>query len=274
MRRLRAELERCASCAEYYRRHQNLESQLCGVRERQTPFALERVEDALFESIDATSGPSVPIHRRQSIVRLAALVTVFLVVLAAVFLRGTWTVPETHRLSLAPDAALIPVSNAVELTARGTEEKNIAGVGIRVFAVAPSDEKVKEKTELHLDDIITFTYTRIDRKKGYLTLFGLQPGGDLLWYYPDYAEEQSLGIQGDKVDEPLGDGFKLAVNHRRGLLRIVSLFTERPIEKEEIESTIEKLGDLSEHIKSPDGISWNVQSTPVVEHSILLEIVE
>ena len=43
-------------------------------------------------------------------------------------------------------------------------------------------------------------------------LFGLQEASDeILWYYPDFGQGESIPIVGDRVDEPLGDGIFQAI---------------------------------------------------------------
>ncbi len=251
----------CDKCARAYQKHQYLESGLLGTRDPITHFTLERVEAAV---LDATTSKE---RRRTSLFSKWSLAAVGAVAVALLALFLVPAVPSSDRAALAPDARFVPI----DLVARGRIPDKTSMVGIRVLKVAEPDE-VEETASLSIDDIITFTYTRAAQQAGYLTIFGIQQSGELLWYYPDYGEKQSIETPGDVVDEPLGEGIKLSVNHEPGWLRIVSIFSTEPIVVDKIEATIEESRRKSGTFRSLEPLAPETIGQTSIEYSILIHI--
>ncbi len=263
-RKLFDDLDTCELCAGYYSRLQTLESALCGVSDSVTPFALGRVQ-ALVLNASKPSLKSRPLVSRGWKTALAGAFTAM--VLAWLLLPVT---PDSSRIAIPRGSELSPM----ELVARGSADEDRAGVGIRVFRVTPKGTGAKEKTSVSHNDIITFTYTRTAEKPGYMALFGVQQSGEVLWYYPDYGEEQSIPISGDKIDEPLGDGIDLSVNHKEGWLRIVSVFSDKPISVNAIESRVESLVGKEGTAKDRVPLSDDGFGRESLEYSVWVTIIE
>lgn len=271
-------LETCEACAAHYDRHLKLESALCVSRgsraeESSAPtrgdevfsvFAVERVRSAVLDGAVKPAGEPLTARYRCTAVAFGAVALVALVTLVLFFPRQ----PTSDKSPLPAGAELAPVY----IASRGAEQDEQAGIGIRVFRVVDSGERVLEKGGLGLGDTITFTYTRVEKGAGYLALFGVQPSGEIRWYYPDYDEDRSVRIEGDKVDEPLRDGIRLGVNHEPGPLRIVSVFSSRPIDKPVIESAVAGLFDTALEFGELKPLSLEFQDMKTLEYSILVEI--
>ena len=261
----------CAECAKYYRLHQSYESALCGTTLQPTPFMLDRVEAAVLDGVDraAQAEREVPSLWPQwawfPISAAVAAVMVFCIL---------WLWPFSHgadRLPLAGDFSFMPIEGQV--ASRGATPLLTSQVGLRVIKVTrPSAPgAVAEQAPLGLDDVVSFTYTNVSGQMGYLAIFGLQDDDRIRWYYPGYEGQQSISIRRQMVDEPLEDGFRLAVNHHPGWLRITAIFSPRPIEKGVFEAAI------SEQWKLPGALQRLVPLSifaDVVEHSVLLHIGE
>jgi hypothetical protein len=146
--------------------------------------------------------------------------------------------PNPHRRAIPDEAAFSP---APVIAAKGHPMREAANIGIRVFQVSRLGEQVTETRALSADDVLAFTYTFAEERPGYLALFGIQEGGEVLWYYPECGQPRSIPIKGGVVDEPLQEGIDLAVNHRPGWLRITALFSDEPIEVDAVEEAVETL---------------------------------
>ncbi len=256
-------LESCPECADYYKQHHLAESALCNSFEA-SPFALERTEAALFHAMEEKPKAS----QRTQAVRRLAFVTAFSVVTAALVLLLYPQMNTDHRVPMTESAALAPV----DLVARGGTSDG-ADVGVRVFKVK-MDGGVIEDRNLTLDDIVTFTYTRALPGTGYIALFGIQAGEKVRWYYPDYGEGKSHAIDGDVVDEPLGDGIRLGVNHEPGKVRIVALFSDKPVSTETIEERAGELTNEATFDEAPGRLLGDFGDVTVQEHSFVIIIDE
>jgi len=255
-RALFAELGRCGSCAQLYARHHAAEAALCGQAEGPTPFSIERMERFILDTV--ARKPALGLARwRWAPFAAAAMAVVLLLVL--------WpkaTPPE--RVFLAANDRLEEV-----LVARGGATARPT-VGVRLFRVSPGG-RVDEAREasLSLDDLVSYTYTDVRGGAQHLALFGVQEGGALRWYYPGDDGVASVPIRGDVVDEPLGDGFRLAVRHAPGWLRVSAVFSSEPIDRRVLEQAVRAasarpgaLRDLSP-LDLPAG---------ALEHTFLVEI--
>ncbi len=238
-RSLLHELHRCPSCAALYSRLEHLESALCQPGGGPSPFALERVQAAVLSSTAEQEGEA----------RRWALLPVAVACAAGLGL-----------LLLRTPEATVP-----ELAARSAASARNANVGIRVLRVATTS--LEEATTFSLDDLVTFTYTNADKSVHYLTLFGVQEDGQVRWYYPGVGESASRRISSGHVDEALGDGIRLSVNHRTGWLRVTALFSQRPLDRSEVETAVRAaplpaLRNLAPLDVDPD----------LLEHSLLVTV--
>jgi hypothetical protein len=188
--------------------------------------------------------------------------------LAALLVVSIPTGPSSHRVALSN----IDTAALQELVPRGASRPGVSYVGIRVFQVMSKKVGFRETPGVDIDDVITFTYTYTKGEAGYLMVFGLQEAALPLWYYPDYGDERSIPIRGDRVDEPLGDGIVLSVNHKAGRLRIVSLFSEMPIHREAVEAAVERLRQGGRLLDENAPLALDDGGKEAIEYSIVLRI--
>lgn len=256
-------LYRCPTCGAFYEQCALLERALTGAPNGVPVFSIERTRDVITSRHSDRKMTWDSRWMKWSAVFTGA-VGVLLIWLMAIIVG-----PESHRVSLPSSDTHI----SRELVSRGTSRAVSSYVGFRVFAVTPKNRGAKEKSVLHIDDIITFTYTYAKNNSGYLMLFGLQESTKLpLWYYPNWDEEKSISISGNQVDKPLGDGIVLSVNHRAGPLRIVSLFSDEPIDVKEVEEAVRMLREYG-NLMNPDiPLPLNKKKDRVIEHSALVSI--
>ncbi|NOZ86894.1 MAG: hypothetical protein GXP49_11615 [Deltaproteobacteria bacterium] len=232
--RLDEHLRQCSACASLYSRYARLEDALCNAPDKGTVFSRDRVMARVMEQVlpCATGSP-----KRTS--RRARLALSAAVLAAAASLVLVLAPPgrDDSKVDLPPGARLLEVGPV----SKGGEATDTSNVGIRMFKVTDRSrlEEAGEKG-LDLNDVVTFTYTNVEKGIGYLALFGLQSGPEVHWYYPGYEGSESIRIRNGVVDEPLGHGFKLCVNHEPGPLAVVAVFSGRPLDREELERIVKK----------------------------------
>jgi len=254
-RSLLAEVASCRACGDHYRRHAELEAVLCHASETQpTPFALDRVEALVLDAV-------LPEPQQWAWKRW--LPVFGLVPALALLLFLVVREPASDRVEIPAHARLTPV----ELTVRGPKPGPESLIGIRVFRVGP--QSVTESPGLSLADTVTFTCSNAGPEPRYFALFGVQADGRVRWYYP--ADDQApLRLEGDRVDEPLGEGFRLSVRHQPGWLRVTAVFSEAPLSR----ATLERAAaQLAAHPEAAYALSpLPMVDPPVLEHSVRLDI--
>ncbi len=274
----------CARCMREYRRYELLEAALCGGSAEPTAFALERMEGLLLHAAHAEPPPSWFSNH------VGALA------LASGLFAGAMAVVHHWKLDSAQSVASRMDPRADGFVARG-EDASQGDVGIRAFRVIDGGRRVEEAKTLLPDDTITFSYTNVRSSIRYLAVLGMQavasrgasevvdadrlppsstgsaPQDSVVrWYYPNLEEPGSIPIKSDRIDEPLGDGFQLALHHRCGWLRVVAIFSPDPIATSDLR---EALVSLPQPVGSADPFP-SLPFAPTVHvltHSILLQIV-
>lgn len=260
--RLFEELDKCSRCAGFYNGYHKAENAPCGANLPYGIFDIERLEAAILKQVDVSPPPLQ--ERMYNIRSLAGATAItFLVIALIVFLQAT---PRSHRTPLPSN----PVYNPIELAARGSRGVTNRSTGFRVLRVDHTNS-VHEKTTIAKQDLVTFTYSYMDNKIGYLSLFGIQKNGELIWYYPDYDEKLSMPIAGNKVDEPLGDGFDLTYNHVSGTLCIFGVFSDEPLETNDIEEHFEASFAMCHSLSN---IPNTINDTPITTHYLKLNITD
>lgn len=265
-RRLFGQLARCPACSAQCEQLFATEAAMSAKTAHGVPLlALQRVEKAVLEgTVDAEpASMAEPTPRVRRWIPIGALAT-GLATAAALLLLFVHTSTDDDRVKIGE-------FSATELRPRGPAVSSSADVGLRLFRVQSATEFV-ERTKLGIDDVVTFSYTNTDKNISYLTLVGVQPSGQLRWYYPSYGEDTSVAIRPDVVDEPLGDGFDLSVNHSPGNLLVIGIFSAEPI-------AVDKLKLAIEAVVPDDGIIdklplLDIPQHAVQQHLVLVEIVE
>ncbi len=260
-RQMHSHLQVCSRCRAIYARHQQLESLLCDGETAgphlPTVFQLERVQARIFNGF-AESTSAAPVARRWTLASAASLVAAASV--AALLVAVLPRVPERDHVALAADDVLTDAGIVPRdiLQAKGSVDvpgsRNL--VGVRLFRVAGDAqiEEVAEGARLHgskapevgltLGDIATFAYTSDDDEDvDYLVLVGQQDDG-LRWYYPgpeiDDDQAQSVRVKPRVVDEPMGDGILLEMHHEAGPLRIIAVFSNAPLRRQDVRQLLEE----------------------------------
>ncbi len=211
---LYAHIASCGECARLHERYARAEAALCGTAD--TVFAYERVGQAVLDRV-------APEPRRLPSRALSPWLWSLAVAAAAIVMMVR--PPAEHGSESSVDPR--------EYTARGSHSAEGAAVGIRMLRVVPGagaadGARIEETRSFELDDVVTFTYSNRDPELRYLVLCGIQ-GEEVRWYYPQEPDSGAVLIAADRIDEPLGDGIRLAVKHREGPLRIVALFSREPL---------------------------------------------
>ncbi len=253
-RRTIREAESCDRCKRVLRRYYEAEAAVYSNDVVAAP-AVERMARSIVALVPEIEKPS-----RNGLVRTAGLAATLSAAICLTWLLTYWNPPD-QRIALQKGWA------AAEITPRGGAPNNTADFGIRVFSVEKEPSEVQKSEGLPLDGIITFTYTKAIAEAGYLALFSMQKDGDVIWYYPDFGEPLSVPIEGDKIDEPLGDGFKVSVNHRPGPVRIVALFSARALSTSAIEAIASKM-----QMDAYDNRVWSVLGEDVTAYAILTTV--
>lgn len=257
------ELESCPRCAEHYRRHHRAESTLCEAGIEPSVLALARLEQAVIASTDAAWWRWL--RNQRWLLAPAAAAPAALVLLLLL------SQPGNDRLAADDPRMVAATGNAVELRPRGEQRPRSSEIGIRAFALDPGDRIAEPDAQVSMQSTLTFAYTNVAIGIGFLTLFGIQEGGQVRWYYPSYDGNLSVYIEDNRVDEPLGDGIQLEVNHSPGWLRIVALFTVSPLETEAVEAMVRELDREGVAFDSDSPISW--PGLPYIgQHHLLVEL--
>ena len=265
--KLLGDVSTCEHCGALFRRYQRLENALTrdDVISR---LARERVKDAVLYEIVTTRESAQPQTALTRGMKWAFAVSGTAgVLLLSLYLLLPSLPPKDHT----------PLSNAVSITpapliaAKGARQSDNSDIGIRVFQVSRDGEHVSESDAITLKDILTFTYTYAKSPNGYLALFGIQEHGEVRWYYPSYDKDRSLQIEGDKIDEPLKDGIDLAVNHTPGWLRIVAIFSEHPIDVQQIEKAVSK-AENRDIIKKLEPLAFSSSDSDMRQYSVMIRI--
>ncbi len=85
-----------------------------------------------------------------------------------------------------------------------------------------------------------------DRPLPYLTLFGTDGEGRMMWYQPELPAEQGLASM--KVGDaprlrPFGETIRLEVNHRAGVVELFAVFSASPLRRADVEAHLQSLDD-------------------------------
>ena len=257
-------LSQCTSCATLYARYHSLESILSQQDDAATRLSIERTAKTVIYTVRKQKATAThPILKRFAVVLLpliAATAALWLLMPAS---------PNSHRISRTE----IKYEGARELAPRAAASFGPSHAGIRIFIIPSEGEDVSEPSTLVINDIISFTYTQTQTRGGYLMILGLQKNETTpLWYYPDYGKDRSIPIRGETVDTPLGDGIRLAINHHKGPLRIVALFSDMPVSTTVVESAASKLRQQGNLLDINEPLPLKAFGVTATEYSVVLNI--
>ncbi|GMV43795.1 MAG: hypothetical protein AMXMBFR64_55110 [Myxococcales bacterium] len=219
-RTMRDHLRDCDGCRSHYDRAVTLHRLMLGLPASQ-PSGHE-----LRRGMVATLSPlPLPEVQRQGLWRpLAAFAAVAVVAAATLLVRET-----------------SPTGSRDEyIGARGKapgQAEPLVGIGVSGVTEAGREYEVVADGTAWRSDYLRFFYTNEDRALRHLFVFGLQEAPAPLWYFPLPEELRSVPIQGgtDARSVQLPFETALAARHRPGPLRVVALFSERPLTLPEVE---------------------------------------
>jgi hypothetical protein len=239
MDRLRAHVATCAQCRALYDRAIALRRHLEGG----VPLAAAQVEGIARRVL--------PAPRR-------SLAWRWVPAAAAVAAAGVAAIVLSVRSADIPPEAPAAAAGQGRFSARSAGAAPFEGV--RAFCVvAGRASPIPAGGSCPRDGLLQFTYS--NRRARYLFLFGIDASGRALWYFPAPPETESVAIRGGAagevaaVDEPLPGSTRLAVNHRPGVVRVLALFTDRPLRVAEVAGRIPPLagGAAPEAVFAPLG---------------------
>jgi hypothetical protein len=226
-RSMREHLRACSSCRAEYDRH----AELLRLVAAQTPSRAE-TRSLRAAVLAAIAEPARPLAaaapaRRPLLLRLApALSAALLLVGVSVGLSGL-------RPAAAPDRQ---------------ERGGAAGLlhaDLELFAISEpspgrfSDPRpVAEGGTLGLDEYVQLRYLHAGPGRRYLYLFGLDDRLTPLDYFPRPDRDTSIPVEETSRMTAVGPSLRLAKRHVTGTLRVVGLFSSRPLERREVHEQI------------------------------------
>ena len=174
-------------------------------------------------------------------------------------------------LALAPVATLIllilmlPVGNWFQdsyspevldsdgLTPKGSSEENL--FHLFLFCIEKNEGKtVTTRLDNANDDEqllpscsmngeLQFAITNQEEEIDYLYVAGLDEQGRRLWYFPKPGEGRSLRIEHDVKNLAFGESMTVGVNHHPGIVHFFAVFSETPIDDEEMDEALRTWND-------------------------------
>ena len=235
-RELRGHLRDCDACRRHYDRAVTLHRLMVGLApDRQSPLEVRRA------TVAAVSPHPNPAPRAQSLQwrPVAAFATLALVAAVAAV---------TTNLAQPEDGSPARGRGTDEYigargAAPGRTAEPLVGIGLSGVTEGGREYEVVAEGTAWLSDYLRFFYTCEDRDLRSLFVFGLQEGPVPLWYFPLPEERRSVAIQAgdDARSVALPYETSLASRHRPGPLRIVALFSERPLELAAVQVALEQV---------------------------------
>lgn len=167
-----------------------------------------------------------------------------------------------------------------ELQARGgpaASATKAEKVGLRAFCIrkegaSPSVAGLVPTTAgapaaCGVKDVLRFAYTNHTRLQ-HLFLVGLDENHEIKWYEPHPPATTSIKVLNPVVDEPLSRAVRLEVNHARGLLRLFAVFSESPLEAEQIQRAVARVKEARRPVRELEALP--LEGT--VQRSLLVQL--
>lgn len=230
---LRAHRAVCAACRATYDAQAAAVAAWEGAPAGPTEAVRRHLEADLFAALDAEAGGAdapvlpLPAPRRHRVI----VATVLALAAAA-----AWVV------AVRPDPE--PSAPAHELTARGASprtERPTEQEGIRVLCIEDGGEAPALRSagapghpavRCARTDQLKFTVSSSALADRHLSLFSVDEGGRVHWYWPRTG---TAVLPPDLRDAPLPGSFDLSVRHTAGLYTVFGVFTDDPIAREELD---------------------------------------
>lgn len=230
-RELRAHLRGCDACRRHYDRAVTAHRMMAGLpADQPSPLELRRQSGVLISPL-----PQPDVSPAWRLLRpLAALAAAIVVVVVGVRVLDEPSLPGGGERA----DEYIGARGA----APGRPTEPLVGIGVSGVTEAGREYEVVAEGTAWLSDYLRFYYTNEDRELRWLFVFGLQEGPSPLWYFPLPEERRSVAIQagGEARSVALPYETGLASRHRPGPLRVVALFSERPLELGEVQVALEQ----------------------------------
>lgn len=130
--------------------------------------------------------------------------------------------PQDQR-GVAPDFSYLQSRGAAD-------ELPEVGLGLSGVDDRGLEYEVVESQGVCLEDALRFYVTSRNPDIRYYFLFGLQPAGEVLWYFPLPEEGRSYSIvEGEEIIKMVPFEIELAKRHTPGPLTVVGLFSAEPL---------------------------------------------
>lgn len=194
--------------------------------------------DDMLEEEQSQKVVSLADRRRPAPARWAVAAAAVLAVGASLVMFARPSEPEFQARSAATGEAkkyetpavevfCVERDDAGEVTFRGAESSELATV------TCPVGSEVK------------FATRNPDGRLGYVALVGVADDGTPRWYGPSPAAPDALSVPAGSDLAPLGETIRLDVNHDPGTVRVVGIFSEKPMSWSDVETwTKENAGAL------------------------------
>ncbi len=225
-RRVSEHLRSCEECRSYYDRVMLLSQALDGSQPLLDAKQVALVESELLDEV-------APRRGRWGRAGWAATALVAAGAAAAMLLPAVFHEPEFRVRGgggAGAEASLRVVCVAAEVS------------GSRVRAAFPPVAGHAE-TPCRQADVMQIAYAihpGAEERLRYVFVFGLDERLEPLWYFPHPSEGASLAVatSGGESEALLPGGIQLDVNHRPGPLRVLALFSQRPLALTEVEAAV------------------------------------
>jgi len=222
--RMRVHLHDCAGCRRDY--DETVELLRAAAGREPTRTELARWGDELWERLDEAPAAR---DARASAPIIGWLMPVLSCALLLLLCAGIWLAeplrraPEVQRRGATIGAPMAPL------------------VTLEVFAIQPRQggsfappRRLEEGDAVRLNAFIQFRYLNHDRRIGHLYLLGLDRRGEPLDYFPRPGGRRSITIGEALSPRAVPRSIRLAQRHRVGPIWFVALFSERPLEHDDV----------------------------------------
>lgn len=246
LRRMRVHVRGCADCQRRYDQLAALEEGLAGHAWPGSELAAPHAERLLDEIDEQIGVPTAARIRRPLGLRWAAAGALGLALVALLALL----------LWLRPGSGGHIEYAGTEFGVRGFNQTPLAGrrLGARLFCIDPGrvdrsaapHYRVREIDNVEfggggtcpLSGVLYFAATNLLDAPRQLFLVGVTAQHEVRWYYPKPDEPGSYPVAAGALDEAIGRGIMLDVNHQPGRHRVFALFSEQPLTVAEVEAAV------------------------------------
>jgi hypothetical protein len=238
---LRGHLAVCQGCRKLYNRAVSVERLLAGGPKAlalPAPSELLRLGDAVIAAVQPAARPSSVWGWLRWVVP-AAVTAALAVVLVPPLLRHKDQGPGSPVAARPSAGPASPENHGGALLAQvqaycqptGAVNDSTAGGNPRLVPLGPDDSCGADS------DLLRLSVTSAQGRYPYAFVFGLDGDLDIKWYEPGSAAASSVKLPAQAQGQVL-TSIRLKPAHRAGPLRVLGLFSERPLTGTEVEAAV------------------------------------